>query len=116
MAILASVASKPYTPQVSSVPFTVAANATQILVTFTHPNTLAVWPAGPLVQIDIDWGNGSTGTFQTGGGVFTEKDGTPTVGNIITTMGTSKPPGVTSGTARITVLQTLTTAVLVESF
>jgi len=44
------------------------------------------------------------------------KDGTPTGGTMITGRTCSKPPGITSGVARIEFMQTLNTAVLVESF
>lgn len=116
MTILASVNPRTYAPQVSVVNFAVAANVTAVLVTMTHANTLTDWPAGPLVQMDWDWGNGSTGTFQTGGGIRNDKSGVPVVGNVSTTFGTTKPPGIAAGKVTITILQTLTSAVLVEGF
>lgn len=116
MTTLASVNSATYTPRTQVVPFTVPADLTQVVVTLTHANTLAAWPNGPLVQMNWNWGNGGTGTFQTSGGIRNGKDGTPVVGNVSTTFGTPKPPGVTSGTITVTNLQTLTTAVLVEGF
>ena len=116
MTVLASVAQAAYAPSINNVPFTVDVNATQVQITLTHPNTLAAWPLGPLVKFDFDWGNGSTGTCSIEGGIRNDKTGVPIVGNVVTTFATSKPPGVTAGTARVTVLQTLTTAVLVEAF
>lgn len=116
MSVLASINSRTYAPQTQVVPFTVDVNLTEVVVTLTHPNTLAAWPAGPLVQIFWNWGNGGTGTNTTGGGVRNDKSGVPIVGNVAYTFGTSKPPGVTSGTVTVTNLQTLTTAVLVEGF
>lgn len=117
MAILATINSKTYTPQTQVVPFTVAANVAQVIVTLTHANTLAAWPAGPLLQIFWRWGIGDgTGTFQTGGGVTTLKNGSPDPAAQATTFGTTKPPNVTSGTVTVTNLQTLTAAVLVEGF
>lgn len=117
MAVLASINSRTYAPQTQVVPFTVAANVTQVVVTLTHANTLAAWPAGPLVQMFWRWGIGDgTGTNQTGGGTQTDKSGALIVGNVVYTFGTTKPAGVTSGTVTVTNLQTLTTAVLVEGF
>lgn len=116
MSVLASIPSQTYAPQTRPVAFTVAAGVTHVLVTLTHANTLAAWPAGALVRFDWDWGNGSTGTNQTGGGTQTNKDGSLIVGNVSYSFGTTKPAGVTSGTVTVTNLQTLTTAVLVEGF
>lgn len=116
MAVLASINSRTYTPQTQVVPFTVDIAVTQVVVTLTHANTLAAWPAGPLVQIFWNWGNGGTGTNQTGGGIRNDKAGVPVVGNVAYTFGTTKPTGVTSGTVTVTNLQTVATAVLVEGF
>jgi hypothetical protein len=116
MTVLVSLNSRSFAPQVSTIPFSVDAAATQVQVTLTHPNTLAAWPDGPLYQLDWDFGSGSTGTNSGGGGVRANKDRTPITGAVAMTFGTSKPPGVTSGTVTVTVLQTLTTALLVEAF
>lgn len=116
MTVLASLSNRTFTPNVNVIPFSVAANATLVQITLTHANTLAAWPDGPLYQFDWDFGNGSTGKNSGDGGIRNGKTGLPIPGNIVTTFGTSKPPGVTSGTVTVTVLQTLTTAVLVESF
>lgn len=116
MAVLASVTSRTYVPQTQVVSFTVDVNLTHVIVTFTHANTLVGWPVGALLQILWNWGNGGTGTNQTGGGTQTNKDGSPIAGSVSYTFGTTKPSGVTSGTVTVTNLQTLTTAVLVEGF
>jgi len=116
MTILANVSSRSYNPAGHTIPFTVNVNATRIETTFTHPNTLAAWPSGPLISYEVLWGGVSQGQSTIGGGVRNDKLGVPIVGNVVTGFSTTKPPGITSGVVRVTVLQTLTTAVLVESF
>ena len=58
MAVLASILSQQYTPQVASIPFTVGAAVTRVQITLTHANTLIAWPSGALLRIDWDWGQG----------------------------------------------------------
>ena len=116
MTVLANVAEQQYSPLARTVNFNVAADATQMLVTFTHPNTLAAWPVGTLLTFEMVWGGVSQGLSTIGGGIRNDKSGVPIVGNVVTTFGTNKPPGLTQGTVRVTALQTLTTAILVESF
>lgn len=116
MAVLTSIASQTYPAQTQVLPFTIDGSLTRVVITLTHANTLAAWPAGPLVQTFWNWGNGSTGTNTTGGGRQTNKDGSFITGTVAYTFGTTKPAGVTSGTVTVTNLQTLTTAVLVEGF
>ena len=116
MAVLVTVPQQQYTPLARTVNFNVAADATRMLVTFTHPNTLAAWPSGALLQFEMLWGGVSQGIGTVGGGVRNDKAGVPIVGNVVTTFGVNKPAGLTQGTVRVTALQTLTTAILVESF
>jgi hypothetical protein len=116
MTQLVSVPSQTYSPLARTISFAVDASATQMLVTFTHPNTLAAWPAGPLITYEVLWNGVPQGLSTIGGGVRNDKSGVPISGNVVTTFGTSKPAGLTSGTVRVTALQTLTTAILVEAF
>src|SRR4051812_5711545 len=81
MTILVSAGSQTYTPRTVDLPFTVDVNATEMLVTFTHANTLTAWPAGVLIQYEVLWGGVSNGISQTSGGVFHDKSGNPIVGN-----------------------------------
>jgi len=115
MTIVVNVSSRQYTPQAATIPFTVNVNATRMETTFTHANTLAAWPSGPLLEYEVLWGGVPQGKGTIGGGVRNDKLGVPIAGNVVTGFGTSKPPGFTSGVVRVTVLQTLNTAVLVES-
>jgi hypothetical protein len=113
MTVLVTVASQSFSPQTQNLAFSVAADATRILVTFTHPD----WPeGGAVVRCELLWGGVSAGVFETSGGLIRDKAGTPIGGTTITTLQVSKPPGFTGGTARVQVLQTFTSAILVESF
>jgi len=114
--ILVTVPSQQYTPLARTVNFNVAADATRMLVTFTHANTLAAWPAGALLTFEVLWGGVSQGIGTVGGGIRNDKLGVPIVGDVVTTFGVNKPPGLTSGTVRVTTLQTMTSAILMESF
>jgi hypothetical protein len=116
MTIVANVPSQQYTPLSRNVNFSVAADATQMLVTFTHANTLAAWPSGPLLTFEVLWNGVPQGLATIGGGVRNDKAGVPIAGNVVTAFGTNKPAGLTSGSVRVATLQTLTTAILVESF
>jgi hypothetical protein len=112
MAVLASLSSRTFTPQVREFAFGIDADLTQLVVTLTHPD----WPEGECVRIDVLWPDGRTGTFSTNGGPVTDKAGNPTGGTRSLTWTCHKPAGVTSGEARIEVVQTLTSAMLVEGF
>jgi hypothetical protein len=113
VAVLVSLASQSFGPQTRDLSFTVDVNATLIRVTFTHGD----WPSGgPILRIDLLWNGISAGQFQTSGGPVRDKNGNPTGGTVVTTLQTAKPTGITSGTARIEVLQTFTSAIVVESF
>jgi hypothetical protein len=116
MTVLVTVPQQQYTPLARTVNFNVAADATRMLVTFTHPNALAAWPAGELLRFEVLWSGISQGISTIGGGIRNDKAGVPIVGNVVTTFGVNKPPGLTQGTVRVTAVQTLTTAILVESF
>jgi hypothetical protein len=111
--VLLSVASQAYSAGSQSLPFTVAANATQLVVMLTHPD----WPVvNPLIQYEVLWGGVSDGLTSIGGGLIQGKGGTHPGGTDALVRSVSKPPGLTSGTVRVQVFATLTTAILVESF
>ena len=113
MTILAQLGSQSFAPQTRTIPFSVAADATRILVSFTHPD----WPeGGPVLRANVQWGGVPGGVFTTGGGVIRDKAGNPTGGTAVTTLSVPKPPGQTSGVAEVIVLQTFTSAIMVESF
>lgn len=116
MAIIASLSSRLFLAQANDIPFAVAADATLIKVTLTHANTIAGWPDGTLLRWDVLWSGVATGESSISGGIRNGKDGLPLVGNVSTTFERAKPPGITSGVGRFTVLQPLTCSVLVESF
>ena len=116
MTVLVTVSAQQYTPLARTLNFTVAANATQMLVTFMHANTLAAWPVGQLLRFEVLWTGVLQGIGTVSGGVRNDKAGSPIAGNVVTTFSVNKPPGLTQGTVRVTSLQTLTTAILVESF
>jgi len=116
MTILANVSSRSYNPAGHTIPFTVDVNATRMETTFTHANTLAAWPSGPLITFEVLWNGVPQGLATIGGGIRNDKAGVPIAGNVLTAFGTNKPTGLTSGSVRVTALQTLTTAILVESF
>lgn len=113
MTVLASLASQSFAPQTRTVPFSVNPALTRFRVTLTRPT----WPEGTCVRVSVQWDDGSDpGAFASSGGVVRDKTGTPTGGTQDLTWECSKPPGRGSGTLSIEVLQTLTTAVLVEGF
>lgn len=116
MTVLASLSNRSFAADVHVIPFAVEPSATRLQITLTHANTLAAWPAGPLYKFDWDFFAGSTGQNTGNGGILNGKGGVPIVGNIATSFSAPKPPDVTSGTVTVTVLQPVTTAVLVESF
>jgi len=113
MTIRAQLGSQTFSPQTRTLPFSVNAGATRMVVTFTHGD----WPeGGPVLRCELLWDGVSAGVFQTSGGVVRDKAGNPTGGTISTTLQAAKPAGVTSGVVRAEVLQTFTSSILVESF
>lgn len=113
MTVLASLNSQSFGVQSRDIPFSVNANVTLMRVTFTHPD----WPSvGPVLQCELFWDGVSSGLFQTFGGVVLNKAGIPTGGTAETTLQVAKPPGLTNGVVRVKVMQTFTSAILVESF
>jgi hypothetical protein len=115
VAILVSAGEQVYSPLARTLNFTVAADATWIEARFTHPNTLAAWPNGPLIEYEILWNGVPASKGGSGGGVRNGKDGQPLSGNVVNSFGESKPPGATSGSVRITTTQTMRTAIEVEA-
>jgi hypothetical protein len=112
MTVLVSVNERQISPQAQDLAFTAPIDATQIVVTLTHGD----WPDGVCARAEIMWGGVSSGVFQTSGGVVRDKAGNPTGGTMVTTRTCAKPAGITDGVARVEVLQTLRTAILVEAF
>lgn len=113
MTTLVSVASQSFGPQTRNLNFSVAANATRIQLTLTHPD----WPQVPLlIHANLTWAGVDGGLFSCGGDLIRNKAGVPIGGTDVLTWSASKPPGLTSGTCNVQVLETLTTAILVESF
>jgi hypothetical protein len=110
LTVLASLTSRQFLPQTRDIPFTVGANLTRFVVTLTHPD----WPEGECVRISVDFGNGFGGEWRLGGGVIRDKQGNPTGGTRDLVFTCNKPPDVTGGTVRVQVMQTLTSAVVVE--
>jgi hypothetical protein len=116
MTVIASLSNRAFAVNEHVIPFSVAVNATRLQITLTHANTLAAWPAGSLYKFDWSFGGQSTGQNTGSGGIRNDKAGSPVAGNVATAFSAPKPLGVTSGIVTITVLQSLTTAALVESF
>ena len=112
MAVLVDVGERNWPVQDNTFPFTVEAGATRLVLTLTHPD----WPEGEVIRIFVTWPTGDTGQFSTGGGPVVDKAGNPTGGLAVLTWSCWKPPGVTTGTAHVEVMQALRSAVLVESF
>ena len=112
MAVIANASSQSFAPQKRVIPFSVAANLTLVTLTLTHPE----WPTGQVLALELFWGGVPAGQFRTSGGPRKNKDGSPRTAPYTTTFTTAKPPGLTSGEVHVTVLQTLTAAILVEGF
>jgi len=112
MTILAQLGSQSFNPQDRDIPFTVAVGATRVQITFTHGD----WPEGPVLQFVPVWGGVAAGATQIGGGPLRDKAGNPIGGTRETAINVAKPPGRTSGTVQVRVLQTFTSAIRVESF
>jgi hypothetical protein len=113
MTVLVQVPSQSFSPQQQNVPFSVAADATRLRITLTHPNN---WPSVPIVEFSVLWGGVSDGLTTISGGIIRDKAGVPLSGDVVMVREASKPPGFTNGVARVQVLQTFTSAILVESF
>ena len=111
MTVLVDLASQPWAVQTATLNFSVEAGATRIRVTFTRGD----WPEGRVMAAELLWGGVPAGLFTTSGGLVRDKQGNPTGGTMQTTYEAAKPPGVTSGTVRVQILQAFTSAILVES-
>jgi hypothetical protein len=101
MTVLIEIPSQSYAPQTANLAFSVASPAAKFRITLTHPD----WPlVNKLIEASVVWAGSKPELFSTGGTLAGD-----------TTRTSLKPAGVTSGTVRIKVFQTLTTALLVES-
>lgn len=101
MTVLINLASQSYGPQTANLAFSVASPEARFRITLSHPD----WPAvDKLIEASVLWNGAPAENFSTGGAPAGD-----------TTRISRKPAGVTSGTVRIVVHQTLTTALLVEA-
>lgn len=108
MAVILNVVSAQYSVGSHDLPISVAANITQLMVTLTRES----WPAGAIGSAKVTWSDGSFGSASFVGGTRLDKFGQP---RTFERVSVSKPRGITDGTVSVVVLQTLTTAVLVEA-
>lgn len=113
MALLLSLSEREFTPQTRNFALSIDPSITEFRVTLQHPD----WPEGECVRCNVDWnGDISSGTVSLGGGVVRDKQGNPTGGTMTTVWTCRKPSGVIGGTCNLRVMQTLTSAVLIEGF
>lgn len=113
MAIVLTVPSQQYTPGLRTFTPNVAAGAKEFVINLAR----AAWPAGEVLQIEIQFPDGtSAGSAGFAGGTLLGRDGLPVtvsrIGVRATTAGQTLPGG--QYTVRVNVLQTLTTTVTVE--
>ena len=101
MTILIDIPSQTYGPQTANLAFSVASAPATFRITLSHPDWAQV---DKLPEASVRWAGAPEENFSTGGTLAGD-----------TTRSSRKPAGVTSGTVRIVVHQTLTTAILVES-
>jgi hypothetical protein len=113
MTVLASLSSRTFNPQIQDVSVSPAtlAGLTAIDVTLTHPE----WPSGLCFTAEVLWDGVSGGVFTTGGGPRGQKGGgfLPAA-TLESTIWTTNIRPFTTCTLRVTILQTLTSALLVE--
>lgn len=113
MAQLLSLSERTFNPQIRNFTLSVDADITEFRVLLTHPD----WPEGECIRCNVDWtGDVPSGQISMGGAVVRDKQGNPTGGTMTTVWTCRKPAGVTSGACNLRVMQTLTTAVLIEGF
>lgn len=113
MALLLSLSERSFAPQTRNFSLSVDPQITEFRVTLQHPD----WPEGECVRCNVDWdGDAPSGTVSLGGGVVRDKAGNPTGGTMTTVWSCRKPAGVSGGTCNLRIMQTLTSAVLIEGF
>lgn len=115
MTILFQAAAKNYSPSVTSFAFNLAAPCNRISVTLTRNS----WPSGPVGRVRVNYPNGSLAIETTfNGGV----ESSPLTGPVTTSGADVYPPQGQSQcpagayACDVEVLQTLNTAIKVESF
>jgi len=111
MAILLNLPSTTYAPNTNKVRVTPSQSVKNILISLEHFD----WPTGPCIEYEIFWDNVSAGKTTLGGDVSRDKAGIPTGLSIVTTIQYGVPPNFTTCDVSVTVVQTLKTAILVES-
>jgi hypothetical protein len=113
VAVLAQINERSWTPQTQDVsvnPATLAGLST-VDVTLTHPE----WPNGPCFTAEVLWDGVSGGVFTSSGGPRGQKGGgTLPAATLTSTVWTTRIRPFTTCTVRVTILQTLTSALLVE--
>lgn len=113
MSILLSLSERGFTAGPRNFALSVDPGITEFHVTLVHPD----WPEGECVRCNVDWdGDVPSGTVSLGGGTVRDKAGNPTGGTMTTKWVCRKPAGITGGTCNLRVMQTLTSAVLIEGF
>jgi hypothetical protein len=113
MTVLANVSSRAWTPQMQNVSVTPAqlSGVSSITVTLPHPE----WPSGACFTAEVFWDGVSGGKVTQGGGPRGQKGGGTLPSGDITspTWNTTVRP-FTTCSVRIVLLQSLTSAILVE--
>lgn len=108
MAILASLPSTTYNPRTLNQGFSVPQGSTALKITLTRQ----AWPEGRVGSCRITWSNGDFADVTLNGGAMIGRDGNEILQSFLSM---SIPPGVSSGTASVVVLQATTTAITVEA-
>jgi len=111
MAILLNLPSTTYAVNTQKVAVNLGQSITNVLITLTHFD----WPTGPCIEYEVFWSGVSAGKTTIGGGVVRDKTGIPTGLSMITTVNNGVPGSFSTCHVSVSVLQTLTTAILVES-
>lgn len=112
MPVLVDLAERNWPAQDNDFPVVFEAGWTRIRLTLVHPD----WPDGECIRMNVLWSSGDVGQFSSAGGIVRDKAGNPTGGTKTLIWDCPKPEGVTDATIRVSVLQGLRSAVLVEAF
>ena len=110
MTVLASLTAQAFAVQSRTIPFSVAADLTRITVTLSPR---AGWPSGRVAEVSYEFGGQFGGSITFDGGALLNKLGASLTASKVTV---GKPLGVTAGIVTITVVQPVTTGVVVEGF
>jgi len=111
MAILLNLPSTTYAVNTQKVAVNLSQSITQVEISLTHFD----WPTGPCIEYEVFWSGVSAGKTTIGGGVVRDKAGNPTGLSTVTTINNGVPYGFSTCHVSVSVLQSLTTAILVES-